>query len=215
MMYVHGYTMYKMNDTCNQDTVQYLVWHKGDTMLYDLTVEDNNMLNKLLLEIETHPHKAKSVYDYIFDNMEDKIEHNNVLDAIISACERLDVDIDTDIYCLKSDDNNYMSFAVLSQPKDRSCIKANIYLPPDGTEAWSKGESITAHQHMFLKSLEIEYIKWCSPVNGEYIPLVNSYKQVSKVVVDDVNQRDTMVRDLSLAAVSLGTLVMMSTGAMK
>lgn len=192
-----------------RDCVQIVMGGLGESMIYDLTLEEYDIVEKVVQHIKRDPLSAKRLFDFIDETVQDISEYS-VYGRIMQTCEEIDYEIDDDIYILEASPENSRSFDIV-QTAGENCHKCNIYLPEDEDAAWCKGTGITKQQRQFLYSLGIQYIKWCMPVNGSYLPIDVNYTKISGMVLaeDDCEQKREVAAALTtfaaLTAIMIGS----------
>lgn len=196
----------------SQDSVQLIMMGLGEKELHELTQEESKIVQIVIDSINDNPCKAKILYDYIRDKKENVVSEHNIYGNIVSACERMNMEIDDEIFILQANEDDWKSFEVLDMPSSNNCAKANIYIQNEGEEEWCHGEGITSDQRLFLNSHNIKYIKWCVPINGEYVPVTSNYKKVSLIPTTDSKHKKESGKEAAMLGVSLATLLALTIG---
>lgn len=198
--------------------VQLIMTGLGEKEISDLNILEEEIVAVVLKFIKEKPLVAKHLFDYI-DKCNTEISQTCVNQAIIDQCQNYEkeIEIDEDSFILEANEDNWKSFEIIQNRNNNLINKANILLPFDDINdqnlpGWCVGAGITKEQREFLNSLKIQYVKWCVPIEGNYIPINKSYKLVSTMVLVDSKDKKIEQKEIVIAMASLAALVGITLG---
>ena len=185
----------------------------GEKRIEDLTSEEYDIFTTILDHIKINPVAAKALFDFIEENYPEESEQS-LFNLVLEACQNIEIELDHDNFILEASEDNWRSFDILQTASCNSCLRANIYLPANqdldensNDHGWCRGEGVTKEQREFLSSLGIQYIKWCKPVGGSYLPTSINYKKVSTLVTVEAQSKHNNTKEVAVAVASMMALV--------
>lgn len=195
-----------MND---QDCAHLVMSYLGLKKFHELTIEEHDIVLRVIDCIKENPIQAKLIYDYI--DSKDEGGNGDVFSYILDVCGELDVNVDEHIYDLDTCDDNPHAFTILDTPTSSNCCKANIFLN-DGENGWCKGEGITNNQRQFLTSLNVKCVRWCKRIDTHCVPKDMIYQKVSSIATIESTSLSETGKEMTAMFISFAALMAVTVG---